>query len=263
MANQFESSPNRKGKMAITLMTTLADLSLFKDHNNLLFRGRIGWVQKDVVTKLGKKPVFSVVLLLHDGLADLNVWDIKRHADWLQALNFIVEIEGLTCSRRSDSFAEQYAKAPGDLMLHANVEKYRIVVHKGNDDPNIPANPNIPDQWFRQKSMQSQQGGSAPGTLTRGMGSQSAQRCCDAPDGLTCKVTGALHVRVSVCTTCKTPINPKQPFCGEQMGAIRCEAVKSQPAHPFSVLDATKARERESTPSNELDENPLSKVLKF
>ena len=69
--SQFETSSNRKQKMMLTLITTFADLSEYKDHNNLLFRGRIVWVQVEIKTKLGKKPVFSVVFALCDGLADL------------------------------------------------------------------------------------------------------------------------------------------------------------------------------------------------
>ena len=220
--------------------------------------------------KLGKKPVFSVVFALRDGLADLNVWDVKRHSDWLRALNDMVEVEGLTCSRRAIGH-EDWAKAPGDLMFHANESKYRIVVNKGTIDISIPMNPDIPPMWFRPKSAQyapgthSQQG-SAPGTPTRATELLSSQRCCDAPDGLTCKVTGELHVRVSVCATCHMQMNPKQPFCGEQTGSIKCEAVaRTSLTSPFTVVEnmaTARARPRESTPETE-DDNHLSKVLKF
>ena len=157
-------------------------------------------------------------------------------------------------------------------MFHVNETKYRIVVNKGTVDSSIPMNPNIPPMWFRQKSVQSGPGtqsqqGSAPGTPTRATGLQSAHRCCDAPDGLTCKVTGALHVRISVCATCHIQMNPNQPFCGEQTGGIKCEAVElpGRPSlgSPFTVVEKTAtARGRESTPETE-DDNPLSKVLKF
>ena len=116
-------------------------------------------------------PVFSVVFALRDGLADDNVWDVKSHAHWLRAINEMVEVKGLTCSRRAIGFSEDWDKAPGDLALHANKGKYRIVVNKGTVDTNIPMNPDIPLMWFRQKSAQS-----TPETPTPLATSGSSQR---------------------------------------------------------------------------------------
>ena len=78
--------------------------------------------QKDVVTKPGKKGIFSVVLIQVDGSADLNVWDVET-------LGCMVEIEGLTCSNRQPG-NEDWTRAPGDVILHANKGRYTIKVIK-------------------------------------------------------------------------------------------------------------------------------------
>ena len=265
--SQFEIGHAKKPKMALTAMTTFANLADYNDHNNLQFSGRIGWVQKDVVTKPGKKGIFSVVLINVDGIADLNVWDVDTHALWKRAIGCMVEIEGLTCSNRQPG-NEDWARAPGDVILHANKGRYTIKVIKGMDNPHIPMNGCVPDLWLRSKSSQSQQG-SAPPTPSRAIqgtaAPHTAKRCCDAPEGISCRATGNPHVSIAVCAICHLPIDPKQPFCGEQVGGLLCEALLRAPptASPFTTVDTSTARRpREPTPPTEGD-RPASKVLKF
>ena len=102
-------------------------------------------------------------------------------------------------------------------------------------------------------------------TWTTPPSSQVSQRCCDAPEGITCRATGNPHVRIAVCAICHLPIDPKQPFCGEQVGGLLCEALLRAPptASPFTTVDTSTARRpREPTPPTEGD-LPASKVLKF
>ena len=85
----------------------------------------------------------------------------------------------------------------------------------------------------------------------------AALRCCDAPGGLTCRVTGALHVRMSPkCATCHQAMNAKQPFCGVQTGLVKCQA-----AEPATKTTST-ARARDPSLPTE-DDIPLWKVPKY
>ena len=93
--------------------------------------------------------------------------------------------------------------------------------------------------------------------LRRSNAHSAALRCCDAPGGLTCRVTGDLHVRIPPkCATCHQAMNAKQPFCGVQTGLVKCQA--AEPA----IKTTSTARARDPSPPTG-DDIPLWKVPKY
>ena len=60
-----------------------------------------------------------------------------------------------------------------------------------------------------------------------------SSKCCDAPEDMTCKRTGALHQ--AVCFVCRRVIKEDQPFCSKQTGMVKCtpHVAVSLPPSPF------------------------------
>ena len=78
-------------------------------------------------------------------------------------------------------------------------------------------------------------------------------KCCDAPEDITCKRTGALHQ--AICFVCRRVIKEDQPYCSKQTGMVKCapHVAGSLPPSPFKE-DFTHACDADAPPP---------KMLKF
>lgn len=244
----------RKSREA-TQVTTLMDLSQYKDLRNLLLTCRLGWVEEaaNPAKKSKAGSVFSAVLILHDGIADLSVWDPEMIREWQKFVGLIVHIEGMSCSKRRPG-SENFASAPGEYAFHVNKGQYTISVMKAMDLPEIPHNGKVPPMWLRSSS------GCTPSdsvwTPVKKAGAGAG--CCDAPNDITCRATGLRHR--AICVVCRIAIDPNQPFCSKSVDGEKCKAYAQQtaPASPFREVDTKDAKR--GRPDADL---PSPKILKM
>lgn len=265
---------DRKATKEAMQVTSLApDIAKYADQKALSALCRLAWVQPNVnPTKKSKaNGVFSAVIAMTDGVADVSVWDPEVISMWLKNVGSIVMITGMSCSRRGPKSSD-FAHAPGEWCFNVNKGCYTITVMKNTDDTMIPINGTVPDEWLRPKDV-------APKDVVPYSGSQRSfsgltipgtEGCCDAPFDITCKATGLPHQ--AVCTVCRMIINVKQPFCSKRTDGGKCStrAEETSPAiSPFKEFDAKMevmghVRQRFSVPGNEDHEGiPAPKFMKF
>ena len=232
-------------------ITSLSDLSVYAGLKNLGGTFRIVWAEDEVFTKgTSGKAVFSVILGMSDGIADLSCWDPTVHSDWTRYQGAIVSIQGMSCTKRSATFT---GFGLGEWILNINKGSYKIDVLQGLEDTSIPLNGRVPPAWLRPVST-----GVPPSPMSRSasvatMGGGGA--CCSAPNDPTCKATGFPHR--AICVVCRLPINPAEPYCSKQTNRAMCSA---QAIPPFREI-LEKKREKEM--DDDENQEPPPKVLKF
>ena len=237
-------------------ITSLTDVSIYGGLKNLGGTFRIVWTEEEVFTK-GKagKAVFSVILGMADGIADLSCWDPAVHGDWTRFQGAIVSIQGMSCTKRNPTVT---GFALGEWILNINKDSYKINVFNGVENTSIPVNGRVPPSWLRPVSASVPPSPSSRSASIATVGGGGA--CCSAPHDPTCKATGNLHR--AICVTCRMVINPVEPYCSKQVNRAMCSAQATVVTQsPFrEVLD--KKREKETDVEDEIQEPP-AKVLDF